>query len=292
VIQHGVTERFLPAPGGDAPPRYVAHLAARVRAHYVDAKAKLDTWRTSYYLAPLDAGGPDWPASEVLAEPGPRYAAEPVAGARFVQPPAAALSAREYKRWASELEEHVFREATLELLACPSLKATAAPGETEGEFRARLALLLREKRDDAVETLRRKYGSRIAALEDRARRAAQKVAREKSQADSQTLSSALSVGGSLLGALFGGRRGSAMRKASAAARSIGRAGKERADVEHAEADERALRQQIESLEAELAAEVAGLESELDPGSVRIERVPVRPRKGDLAVDELALAWRP
>ncbi|MEB3333275.1 MAG: hypothetical protein VKI83_12375, partial [Synechococcaceae cyanobacterium] len=40
-----------------------------------------------------------------------------------------------------------------------------------------------------------------------------------------------------------------------ASSSIGRAGKERADVEHAEADERALRQQIESLEAELAAEV-------------------------------------
>jgi hypothetical protein len=207
--------------------------------------------------------------------------------------PAAALSTREHKRWAAALEDHVYRNAALELLSCPSLKATAAPGTSEGEFRARLAVALREKRDAEVEALRRKYASRLGTLEDRARRAAQRVERERSQASSQTLSSALSVGGSLLGALFGGgRRRSTVRQASTAARSVGRASKERADVEHAEADERALREQITTLEAELAAEVAGLESGLDPQAIRIERVPVKPRKADLAVDDLALAWRP
>jgi hypothetical protein len=294
VLQYGVPERFLAAAGTRAgPPHYTARLAARVRAHYVDARAGLDTWQTTHYLAPLGAGGPDWSAAEVMDEPGPQFSAEAAAGATFEEPPAAALSTREHKRWAAALEDHVYRNAVLELLSCPSLKATAAPGTSEGEFRARLALELREKRDAEVEALRRKYASRLGTLEDRARRAAQRVERERSQASSQTLSSALSVGGSLLGALFGGgRRRSAVRQASTAARSVGRASKERADVEHAEADERALRAQITALEAELAAEVAGLESRLDPQAIRIERVPVKPRKADLAVDDLALAWRP
>ncbi len=294
VVQHGVTERFLGAgDGGTRPPRYRAHLAARVRTHYVDAKAGLDSWHTSHYLAPITAEGPDWTRAEIVPEPGPQYTADPAAGAAFEDPPAAALSTREHKRWAAALEDHVYRNATLELLSCPSLKTTAAPGTSEGEFRARLALVLREQRDDAVEALRKKYATRLDTLEDRARRAAQKIEREKAQASSQTLSSALSVGGSLLGALFGGgRRSSAARKASTAARSVGRASKERADVEHAEADERALREQIAALEAELQREVDRLDAGLDPQSIPIERRAVRPRKGDLAVDDLALAWRP
>ena len=61
--------------------------------------------------------------------------------------------------------------------------------------------------------------------------------------------------------------GAALRRArsTTAARSVGRASKERSDVAHAEADARAVREQIEALNAELEAEVARIESESDPG---------------------------
>jgi hypothetical protein len=191
------------------------------------------------------------------------------------------------------LEDEVYRNETLELLSCPPLKLTAAPGMTEGDFKARLALALREKRDVAVEALRKKYAAKLGALEDRERRAGQKVEREKSQASDKTLSSALSVGGSLLGALFGGgRRSSAISKASTAARSVSRASKERADVAHAEADMQSLRQQIDELNAELEAEVARLEAEFDPASAPVESVAVKPRKADIAVEDVALLWVP
>jgi hypothetical protein len=292
VVQHGVTERFLAGTGGAAPTRYQACIGARVRARYVHAKAGLDEWQTTYYLAPMEDDGPDWSQAEVIPDPGPQFIAGPTAGASFADAPAAALSAREHKRWTGALEDHVYRNVALELLSCPSLKLTATPGMTEGEFRARVALALREKRDAAVETLRQKYASRLATLEDRERRAAQKVERERAQASNQTLSSALSVGGSLLGALFGGGRRGAASKVSTAARSVGRASKERTDVAHAEADARALREQVEALNAELEAEVARLESEFDPQAIRLESVPVKPRKADIAVEDLALVWRP
>jgi hypothetical protein len=177
-------------------------------------------------------------------------------------------------------------------MSCPALKLVSAPGGTESEFRARIALALREKRDDAVDRLRKKYESKTATLEDRGRRADQKIEREKAQASSETMSSALSVGGSLLGALFGGRRSSALGKMSSAARSAGRVGKERADVTRAEADAQSIRDQIEALNAELAGEIEALESELDPNTIRVETVPVRPRKADVAVEDMALVWRP
>jgi hypothetical protein len=292
VVQHGVTERFLAGAAGANPPRYEALIGARVRARYVHAKAGLDAWQSTYYLAPVTADGPDWTQAEVISDPGPEFAAEPAAGASFADAPAAALTAREHKRWTGALGDHVYRNVALELLSCPALKLIATPGMTEGEFRARIALALREKRDAAVEALRTKYASRLSTLEDRERRAAQKVERERAQASNQTLSSALSVGGSLLGALFGGSRRGAASKVSTAARSVGRVGKERTDVAHAEADARALREQVEALNAELEAEVARLESEFDPEAIRLESVPVKPRKADIAVEDLALVWRP
>ena len=85
--------------------------------------------------------------------------------------------------------EAVTFDVTHTLLACPALKMTAAPGTPEGEFRAQIGLALREKRDEAVDALRKKFGSKLATLEDRERRAGQKVERERSQASNQTLSS-------------------------------------------------------------------------------------------------------
>jgi len=151
---------------------------------------------------------------------------------------------------------------------------------------------LREKRDAAVEALRGKYAAKLAALETREQRARQRLDREKSQASSETLATAVSIGGSLLGALFGGRRGGVYSKASSAARGVGRASRQRADVTHAEADIRAIQQQADDLNAELETEIARLGDEFDPDAVRIEAVPVRPRKSDISIEELALVWRP
>ena len=292
VVQHGVVERFVAA-GDSGSPHYRPHAGARVRTHFVDTKAGLDVWQTHYYLAPAGASGPEWNEAEASADPGPEFADGPTAGATFDDAPAAVLSARDHKRWAAALEDHVYRNVSLELPSCPALKLTAAAGMSEGEFRSRVALALREKRDAAVEALRKKYASRLGTLEDREQRALQKVEKEKAQASDKTLSTALSVGGSLLGALFGGgRRGSAISKASSAARRVSGASKERADVAHAEADVEAIRSQLEALNAELEAEVARLESEFDPATIAIETASIKPRKADIAVEDMALVWVP
>jgi hypothetical protein len=292
VLQAGVVERFLRAPAGTSAATYQPWLGAKVRARFVDAKAGMDAWESWYYLAPIDADGPDWAGAEVLPDPGPEFAAAAVEGAQFAELPAAASSDRNHRKWSDALEDHVYRNASLNVMSCPALKMVAAPGGTEGDFRARIAVAVREKRDDAVDRLRKKYAAKIDTLEDRARRAEQKVEREKAQASNETMSSALSVGGSLLGALLGGRRSSVLGKVSTAARRAGRVSKERADVAHAEADARALREQVDALNEELAAEIAALESDLDPHAIRVETVPVRPRKSDIAVTDLGVVWRP
>jgi hypothetical protein len=292
VVPPGVVEKFMrPAQGRDSV-TYRAFIGARARAHFVDAKAGMDAWESWYYLAPLVKDGPHWEAAEVLGASGPDFDDEPREGAHFGEAPASAMSAKKHRAWAKALEDHVYRNSSLSLMSCPSLKMSAAPGGTEGEFRAHVALALREKRDAAVEMLRNRYAAKLAALETREERASQRLEREKSQASSETVATAVSIGGSLLGALFGGRRGSVYSKASSAARGVGRASRQRADVTHAEADMLAIQQQADALNAELETEIVRLGDEFDVNAVRIETVPVRPRKSDITVEELALVWQP
>ena len=289
IVQAGVTERFRVTDGA-GPASYRAHVGARVRAHFVDAKAGLDAWQTRFYLAPAGQSAPDWSTAQVFEESAIQLRDNPPAAAAFEDVPGSLLSPRAYGGWARQLADHVYRNCALQVYRCPALKRTAAPGGTEGDFRAQLALDLREKRDAAVAELRARFAKRLAALEDRQRRAEQKVERERAQASSETTSSVLSVGGSVLGALFGGRRGGAIAKASTAARRIGRVSKERADVEHAQADAQSLREQASAVEAELTAEIAALTTQFDPATIQVESVTVRPRKSDLGVEDIALVW--
>ena len=102
--------------------------------------------------------------AEIVAAPGPEFDEAPREGAGFAETPAALLSARSHKAWAKALEDHVYRTASLNVMSCPALKMTAAPGGTESEFRAHIAQALREKRDAAVESLRAKLAQAVATF--------------------------------------------------------------------------------------------------------------------------------
>jgi hypothetical protein len=264
-----------------------------MRMHYLDAKSGLDRWDALYVLAPFGPDGPDWDRAETSEPDSLSFDDEPPAEARFAALPSNALGARWLKQYPKSLADHAYRTRQFELLRCPALKLTAIPGASESEFRAQVSQRLRERRDEAVDALRRKYASRLGTLEDRKRRAEQKLVREQAQVSDQTMSSALSVGGSLLGALFGGgRRAGMLSKAATAARGVGRISKERTDVVQAEADVEAVRGQHQALEAELAREIEALDASSDATGIEIEAVAVKPRKGDIEVSDVALVWQP
>jgi hypothetical protein len=292
LVPAGVPEKFMAAAGNQGV-EYEPHVGARVRAHFVDAKAGVDIWENWYYLAPLSAQGPVWEDAEVSSADAIQLLDTPAGNASFAAVPASALAAKAFSQHGKSLADHVYRTCSISVMRCPELKLTSVPGGSESEFRAQIAQAVREKRDAAVDTLRAKYASKLKTLEDRARRAEQNVTKQKAQASEQTMSSALSVGGSLLGALFGGgRRGSVFSKASTAARSVGRTARERTDVAHAEADLEAVQQQHAALEAGLAEEVAALESRLDASAIPIESAAIKVRKSDTEVADVTLVWRP
>jgi hypothetical protein len=293
ALPAGVEEIFLAARPGTGTLVYRPRVAASAELHYADKPAGVDAWTRGAWLAPLadGEGAPDWPEATAVQGLEAVTADGPIDGATFAEVPAAALAAKSYAEWGKALAAHLYKSGSAELFTAKSLKLTSNPGESEGDFRARLAQSLREHRDREVTKLREKHAARLKSLESRLQRAADKVEREKSQYGQRKLDTAISIGTSVLGAIFGGRS-TAATQAGSAARSAGRVFSERGDVERAGESLESLSTERDEFLKRIELEAGALTASLDPASIELEKIRIAPRKSDIAVGRIALAWEP
>ncbi|MDQ3440452.1 MAG: ATP-binding protein [Planctomycetota bacterium] len=299
VFPPDVPQYFIPirdvAPHG-ATHTYVPTIIACATVHFADKSGNRQQTKTCL-LAPLtkDATAPDWQSaaevdlaeSDLEREPAPDRAS-------FVDVPAAAARSKNYAAWSKSLIDTLYRTSTLELLTHPEFKLTAKPGESARDFRARVAQAVRERRDDEMETLRRKYQPKFAAMTERIRRAEQAVARESAQASQAKMSTAVSIGATILGAVFGRKKLSTgtIGRAGTAARGVGRAAKESGDIARAEETVRAAVDALRELEHQFESDSAEVATRSDAAATAIETVPVRPKKSDITIEVVALTWTP
>ena len=293
ALPAGVEEIFLAAKPGNGTLVYRPRVAATAELHYADKPAGIDAWTRGAWLAPLadGDGAPDWRQATAVQGLEAVAADGPIDGATFAEVPAAALAAKNYAEWGKALAAHLYKSASAELFTAKSLKLTSNPGESEGDFRARIAQVLREHRDREVTKLRDKHAARLKSLESRLQRATDKVEREKSQYGQRKLDTAISIGTSVLGAIFGGRS-TATTRAGSAARSAGRVFSERGDVERAGESLESLSAERDEFLKRIEQEAGALTASLDPASIGLEKIRIAPRKSDIAVGRIALAWEP
>ena len=193
----------------------------------------------------------------------------------------------------SALRDHLTRSLSLEIPANAELKLYGRPGETPEEFEARCARAADEAADADIAKLRDRYETKVTRLRDQIAAAADRVDVLEEEAASRRNSELLSTAGSILGGLLGGRsRSSILGKLGSAA---GRRGRTKAAGERLDAAENKavrLQQQLEELEAELAAEVTELDARWRDAAARIETMPISLERSDVTVTQLVLAWLP
>ena len=298
VLPPDVTERFLSRranlPQG-ASVLYRPALLGQAKLHFTQTAASIDVWQEATFQLPVDDTVPaeTWAKAEALDE-SPEIEAQPEAGAKFAALPSELSRPKRYTELATALKDHLYRNRKLQLWKCAALKATSTTGESEADFRVRLSHSGREQRDAQVGKLRQKYAPKIAALQERVRKADVKVEKEKSQANQQSLSAMLSIGTSILGALFSRKMASAANfsRAATGARAAGRIARERQDITDANEGAGALKEQLAALEAEFRAETDKIESGLAADTLALEEVLVQPKKTEISVSPIALVWVP
>jgi hypothetical protein len=260
---------------------------------FSDVKKGLESTRDVLMLTPVeDAALPvNWDEGEELGLTGKDLESAPLGNAEFGELPAVATRAKSYEEWRKDFAAWLYRVQSLEAFHSPGLRVFSEPNESEGEFRIRLQQASREQRDQVVEGFRKKYAPKIAALQERIRRAEQAVARESEQVKQQGVQTVISIGATILGAFLGRKTvsTSTLGRATTAARGAGRVLKERQDVGRAEENVEALQQQLADLEAGFKAEA---ESAALPGAEFIQTITIKPTKQNISVKLVVLAWAP
>jgi hypothetical protein len=101
------------------------------------------------------------------------------------------------------------------------------------------------------------------------------------------------MGATLLGSLLGRKVVSAgtLGRATTAARGVGRSMKEAADVKRAEESVESVKAAIGRLDGQIAADASAVAARFDPGAP-LERVVIRPKRGQVEVRLVALGWHP
>lgn len=284
VLPPTVDEAFVPARGGAA--IYRPFVGGIGKVHFVDRKHDIEESRELFMLAPFDGNRADW--ASALRPEDSYLDDDPDSELAFDPLPKAAGDPKKYKSWTKKLSDHIYRNERFELLACPALKEVAEPGETEREFRIRMSDKAHEERDRQTEALRAKYARRLTSLEERLRKAEQKLEKERQQSRSKKIETVLSVGTTIVGALFGRKK----LATSSTARRMGSAYREHQDVAHAEENIKALQKQLQEMNDEVQGHIDDIAAQVSAAIDELSTEELRPRRQDVEVHRVLLVWAP
>jgi hypothetical protein len=291
-----VPQFFIPLRGNPAGVVYKPMLIGGAKVRFGDTRNRVDVSRDVVALTPLqDRVIPvNWEESQEPDISMNDLEKIPTAGLPFEALPAAAFKAKSYADWQRDFSTWIFGHKTLGLLRSPSLGQISDPNEDERDFRVRLAQVFREQRDLQVEALRKKYASRITTLQEKVRRAEQAVQREADQASQAKVQTALSFGSTLLGAFTGRKIASAsnINKAASALKGVGRSAQQQSDVARAKETVETYKKQLQDLTAEFEQEAENLSARIDSATESLETLQIKPKKADIDVRLVALAWAP
>lgn len=296
MLSSGIDQCFLPAAIPVEELDYVPWLVGMSTVRFFKQSQGIDETRDICLRLPVtgDIDNLDWQqAEEYTFEPGD-CADKPVETSRFASLSPVFSSLRNLRGLEKEFDDFLYHSMRLPLLKVASLKLSSKPGETEAQFKKRVADLLREKKEVEADKIQERYAKKQRQLEIRLEKAYARLDKEKGDVTAKGIDTALSVGVAIFGALFG-RKSLSVSTASRTARSMrgaGRVLKEKGDVQRAEDAVVLIQEDIDSLARELQEKLSALTDRFDPAKYDLQVVNITPRHSDIYNLRLCLVWEP
>jgi len=294
IVAQGIEQLYLLHDVPVEKPVFEPWLAAAAAVRYASTAKNIDQVEEILCRLYLDESfsRPDWAAAEDCPRPLGDCAIQAPTGSSWYPLPGAFARLKDLSSLAKSFTDHLYQNRRLELFRVAALKLESRPGESIGDFKVRLADVLRQKRDAELEKLRQAYAVQQKRLEDRLAAAIERVTKEKSEVAAKTTDTVISFGAAVLGAFLGRRAVSAatVSKAATGMRNVGRVAKEKGDVQRAEVEVQELQQQLAGLAAEIEAKATAMAAAFSPEQYAVETFTVKPRRSDVYNVRLALLW--
>lgn len=295
IIPSGISEFFVRKAETKQPVHYRPQIIGIAKLHYIDSKSKIDAWQEVCFIAPVDDDGKEvqWNVSRNLPLDVKNVLDKsPAANSTYDELPSGLMQEKSYPGFEKSFAVWLYQNQELTLYSAPGLGLISKEGETEADFRARMDLNGREKRDELVKKLQAKYADKISSLSDKIKRSQEKMAQKQQEAGIKKTETWISLGTTLLGALLG--KGVTKGTISQAGTSLQRAGritKETQGAAQAEEDCKLYQEQLNGLQEQMRNEIDQLTTQ--GGEIcKVETITVPPRKSDISVEKVALAWMP
>jgi hypothetical protein len=263
----------------------------------VDKKLGLNETNNVAVMLPLDPRATiiDWRNSEPVSLQERDLSAQPPANALFAGGvPSSVSAARAFTGLQNDLEYYLYRTQAFTILSNPTVKLVAEPGENERDFRARCQQAAREARDEAIDEIREKYETKIKRLMDQKAKEEDELAEDKSQLQGRVgeeILTGLDTVAGLFG-LFGTRRRRSLSGVSRVASKQRLQARARADVEESVEAIKRMEADLADVQAEMQAEMSATTEVWVKAAADVQQLQVAPRKTDIDVHLVALAWAP
>ncbi len=295
VLPPEINQVYLPARGASQVIYHPMVIGAS-RIQYSDPKNSVNEAQDKVFLGPIkdDSVPVQWEEATESDIDVNELEKAPAEGAQFTTLPALAAQPNSWTQWQKDFANWLYGCQQFTILHSPALDIKSNPGESERDFRVRLQQAAREERDRQTGEIQRDYAPKLAALQERLRKAQQNEEKERQQVQTQGLQTVLTVGASLLGAFMGRKVLSRtnLTAMTSAARSVGRATKDYQDVNRAQENVAAVQAEIDALNQQFKTDVDALATKIDPATEQLDTVCIKPKKTNISIRMLALCWAP
>jgi hypothetical protein len=265
--------------------------------NFADRKLGLDEIQELALILPVDADlrTVDWREAQTATLKERDLSTQAPRGALFAGGiPSALSSARALSGLESDLADHLYRNQAFSLLYNAVLKLYAKPGETERDFVARCQQAAREERDREVDAIRARYETKLQRLADRKEKEEEELAKDKAQLQGRVGEEILSGLDSVAGmfGLFGSRRRKSLSGLSRAATKRRLTSQAKANIDESVEAIKRMETELADLKSDMEAEMSEATEEWTKAAENLQEVKVSPRKSDIDVRLVALAWTP
>ncbi|MFZ2488020.1 MAG: DUF87 domain-containing protein [Anaerolineae bacterium] len=276
----------------DSKLRYDAHLLGIGTVNFIDDRRGVREQQDVAMLVEVPVGATlmRWDeAHQVELEPR-ELGSQPEPESLFGEVPSMINSAKKLASLRGDLTDYLYRNLSYPLLYSKPLDTYSEPGEDERSFKIRLQQVAREQRDVEMDALEEKFQKRLDTLQTKLDKEQIELQKDQAAYDSRKQQEMLSAGGSLL-SLFGGRKRitSALGSASQKRQMTERAKQE---IEKTQIGITRLNEEISEMQSELETLSQEISDRWDAALNTIDQVQIRPRKSDVTIQQLAVAWTP
>jgi hypothetical protein len=196
---------------------------------------------------------------------------------------------KELKKIGQDLSDWLYYNERLELNFHPELNILQQPKENEREYLAKLRQAAREKRDNEIDKLEKRFEKKIDKITDKTVKLNRDLEADEAEYKARKQEEIIGVGETILSFFIGRKRTTA---GTTIARRRRMTSQVKMDMEETKEEVEELEADIKSLEKELQKEVDLITDKWENAVNTTEKYVIKPRRRDVNIKLIAVGWAP